>query len=565
MKKSFYLLLFVVLIAFLIYFYLNFSKTHKIEALSKGINISSISYKSKNYKIVDGKVSPKDLNYDAVLRLALFYQWNKEDPLFYSPDFNFEAFKDTVSALEFEQANLLKLLSQESKIYPSDFFRSLISSSEKMELFLNQPSEILANQLIDSQNKAQKDYDMDINGLISSSKDLEAAKPTSLNVQTSTSLIFSDFQKIAENSQSLKSEIDKRRKCLTEQRQCLRPMLSFNKPKPAQLDNKPDNLLSATVIFRIGKNSAKHYRGPYGVLSPCLGYGENFSWPRQYYYLTDDPKLLNVFYNLPTENIQLASELFFRQIQLEANQPGDEQLKQQGGDYIHQPATASYMCSYQGYFTEIAELDDFLLNRKPMLKDKAISNLLRDNKNILERASFYEDRFFKTKYPSYDQLTELANYYGYVYKLISVNQNRLLEDVEQQQKLELLNRYLEINRKLVGFHKLINDFLTHIRTASYREILRPQAQIEFSKTYNYFFNSAYSLMFMPFTKSVWRLDSNPQYLEKIIIKGAVGFGGGYITLKQALEKYSAGEIKKWYGNTTKILGDLAKKELDLNK
>ncbi|MBI2021355.1 hypothetical protein HYS93_00535 [Candidatus Daviesbacteria bacterium] len=571
MKKLIIFTVSAIIAGLAIYFFFTQPKQSSPSSLIKDLKFDKLTFKEKIYRIEDnGNIEPKDENYSQVVNLAAFYQWTKEDPLFYSPDFNTEEFFKTVEYYKKEQTNLLRVIEQITHIYPTDFQDSFANTAKVTEEFLRNPSDELAEKLIKSQIATINSYRSEINSLIQITSPLKEVEPVTFNLKTSSKIFLSDYKRIAENANALQVEIDRRVSCLREGKACQRPAFSFvkiDKIYPIPEDKAPERLLDKKTVLNYPQLKREiKVRGPYQAYSPCTGLNEqDLSWPNLPYYISDLSTTNIEFPDIPAYRFELASNVFFRRVNKTPILPGDDQINKLGLDYIYQSATAIYMCPYQAYFNEITQNDLFLKENKPFLNNfKSLKNLPPSFSKIVSQAKSYEETIFSKRYQSFADLENLANLYGYLYRLVAEGRNFKESDQINPLKEELLRRSLIIKRKLGGYNLVLNSVLFHLRTSTYREIIRPNPDLNTVVAYNYFMNTAYSLMYLPFTRSVWRLSDNLQYHDKVLVKGVIGFEGPYFDYYQALERYSKEGISKWFVHEVEILADLAQEELKTN-
>lgn len=169
--------------------------------------------------------------------------------------------------------------------------------------------------------------------------------------------------------------------------------------------------------------------------------------------------------------------------------------------------------------------------------------------NFFSEGKVKESLFFGQKYQSYEDLAVLGKYYAYAYRLFAQNPKALWAGDEQKRE-ELLRRSLEINRMLGDFGKHITSLARQTRLSRLTEssiIKIRNSEIDPNRVkLHYTARNYYGLVYLPFTASVWRLTESLQYLDRKIVKGAIGEKGGYLNYKDAIKRFSREEIDKWY-------------------
>ncbi|MDP2632248.1 MAG: hypothetical protein Q8P25_00805 [Candidatus Curtissbacteria bacterium] len=510
----------------------------KLEKLLRGVDIAKFQ-------------SNKNQDQTAVLRLAAFYQWNKEDPLFTSPDFDTEAFKNSIDYLINEQDILLKFINKTDHVYPIDFLTAMAEAAKAQEIFMNRPTSENGKTLLEKQLEAAHLYKKEARDLIRPISEAKFYSPILYNITTNKDVAISDLKLIAENGDKLIKEIENRKSCLEGSDNCERPSLEFKTPKIKKFLDPNLPLLSKDFVYY--DEEKVDIKGPYVANTLCFGYGKNLSYPTHYFYLKNLEEGFD--YIKPIADIRLATDMYFEQITQDTNLYYKKKLWGKGIPYAVVDSTIPYKCPYLGYLSEVLALDEFLKKHKPILEK------LESDTKFVEEVKKTEAEFFERKYPSYEEAIQLAQIYGYLY-----NSSQAPTDFKD----ELLERKLKIERRLLSFDGLLNYLTRFVRsTRMYeevelkagsdhaKEILYP----EFAQNTVYPLRSYYSIMFLPFSSSVWRLDEKPQYAEKKIIKGLVGFDSVVVNYQLALEHYSPEEIKRWLIPRWDLLSDCAFKDI----
>ncbi len=555
--------LFLLTCTFIIY---NWQITSSLNSL-KDITLKNIDISGKTYSLVNGKVyeGKKELHWfipgerekvSKVVALVGFYEWDKEDPLFDSPDLDTTELKRSVNYLSNQQNLLLKSFSQTIPIYPESFLNEFTKSASINKDFINKPSFERAFSLIKQQQKTAQLYEKDANTLKS-----EIPGPNqhivSVQLQLNPKIVKDDITKISINGKSISEEIKKRENCLMGKTICERPALSFTKPSdnPPKTNTNPPDILSSDVslnsiprtpftIASAPENSAPPM-GPYSAKTSCLGWGDNFTQPTVYFYMKKAPSstvydVNNVYYF----GISWATDVIFRKLSPTSVTEGEKELYAQGFKYVFNGTTSPYNCPDRTFFAEISELDLFLTTKKPVLEGLDLPD---------KSYASYEKAFFEQKYPSYESLSYLSDIYGYIYRQMVGNPNEEWVKKMLPHKEELLERSLDVKRKMGNLPFVLNSHSMFIKGLESRQAIEQKFSLKYIKEFVYTFRNFYGMTFLPFSPSVWRSNDNLEYSEKTYVKGTIGPGLEYITYRQAQKIYSQEEIDSWY-TATQLLG-----------
>lgn len=516
------------------------------------VTIKSLKFEGINYSITEGMIRPKDSNHKKISQLASFYQWIKEDPLFYSPDLDLKGFEEAVNFLDQQQNKLLVSIKQTNNVYPASFLKEMVKSAQLTDNFLAEPSDRLASLLIDQYQKTASAYQTEANSLVArlASNLPQPLDVILLNVATNNAILSDDIEKIAKNGSNLEEEINIREKCLRGNL-CLRPANSFPKPDANSDENQSvvqDDILTPELVFNLSSQNLtdlqkqKKLRGIYQTKTPCFGLNEeDLSWPSHLFYLRQRQNEEQI----PYVDILLATEIFFRKLVPYSEVAGDKELLKQGIKYTIIPTNNSYMCPYSGYLAEVATLDLFLNHQRSILEDRTIDTSLKFG-DFFKRARKIEKDFFDSNYPSYQSLEKLAENYGYLYRLMVENPKDPGIKSLYKIKDKLLERYLAVKNKLGQINLLFNDATDLIEGANQRVELSIKDPILTDPAFIYTYKNFYGLYYLPFSASIWRSDESLQYIQERLVTGAVSPTGGWISYHQAIELYTSEKIQSWF-------------------
>lgn len=444
---------------------------------------------------------------EKVLRVALFYQWMKEDPLFFSSTVDSKNTGDSVQRLKNIQDEFLKKHNWQGNILAVDFLKRFIEASKSYQNLSNDVSEKNAGQLIqdiEGTNNAYPEEAVSLKKIIddiASNKSLNKKTYASLGGDNSTNLniISSDLGKIKGNSVLVGKEIANRKKCLFDSwKFCQRPMEKFTKPDPLITGTDDNPILLSKLELNLDDNL--NYLGPYKINSPCWK-GEK----EQYLYVSKScPDNLGYCMELSV----LATDRYFEK--LGALRQSYEYLKNNRVEAFPLKATNPYTCFNMEYQPKLATVNyAFTIFKNERLyknikTEKNFNKLPEELKKIVTEGEKYENLFFDAQYPSDDSLEYLANFYGFTYSYLVKNVS------ENPMKEKFLQRYLLVKEKVIDLDMLLNKinstFSGYSKTSDFSRL--PPA-----KDYVYTMRSGYSLLFLNFSSAVWRSNQKLEYLN----------------------------------------------------
>lgn len=477
--------------------------------------------------------------------LDAFYQWTREDPLFTSPYFDMQGYNTGLKLLKENNKKFEETSGRKEKIFPFAFLESLPDVYKNEQKFLKNPSHNNAQNLIKAYKKTALAYKSEADSFyktLNDHKDLIGKlKFVFIDTYTTTDILLSVVEKIKKNGEALVEEVNLRQKCLENIKFCKKPSLSWNMPElkstALQLDLLPKDILFPTLSTEeLGK-----VRGPYSVLSPCWGWGENFASPPVAFYIS--PRTRH-FQNEEIFAPKLAQTNYYRKL---ANSPSSTEKKE--NTWVWQPDTNNYLCGNLVYQPKLATMDYFWQNfkDKPLLANKP-KNLPLKLWFSYDKAQKYEQDFFKLKMPDEKSLEELSELYLYLYR------SWKKEDIAQ--KNLLLERGLLIERSLGNFPLVFNKGIYHFVNVLRQEKESPGLS-SFDKyfySYVFLYRNPWQILYIPYSSSFWRIEQKPEYLEKGRVK-TTGENGLYINYKQALGKFTAEEIKNLHKGESEVFFD----------
>jgi hypothetical protein len=240
----------------------------------------------------------------------------------------------------------------------------------------------------------------------------------------------------------------------------------------------------------------------------------------------------------------LATDSFFRKA--DPAVPSQKKVLEKGYKLIHQSATAPYACNNLEYKPELQVLDYAAVHysTNPVFSGVTLPEPPFPGQDEAVRGVLKAEKAFSgEKIRSQRALERLGAAYYTAWKAFSA-----AGDIPVS--AELLARWRLIALKTVNFGLVLNGLSYHM--ASYHKtmlnaelgagLLTRTASIFMTRNY-------YSLVFMPFSPSVWLLPEKPAYLLAGV---RVSYGGGVMDYNEAVEKYGAAEVHKALDNALEI-------------
>lgn len=406
-----------------------------------------------------------------------FAALTREDPLFYSPFFDTNAFSVAVDSLEKSEESLKESalrnislskenyvdsytkLIKETPLFPTDFLSLLPEISKETESFKAQPAPRKARHLLSLYEKAQNAYEKDAKAMTEAYADIDKHIPDDKPVYyfftqsaTSVQTAQEDFDLIYKNSMALKEEISRRHDCLYGKGSCETPSEGIKgaaEPekiaalaKPVEATGNNMDLIRETLPFA---SSTREVSGPYSISSPCWGASSAQPMYAVYSKNENGQKMI-----LP----KLAQESYYRLVSPKATDAISKKLQEMNLQFYGQAEGTTYECSDLSFYPEILALD-----------------------------------FIRKQ-------SEAASTTGDEYSQLWQNKFGLLAPA-----LQSLAAFTDI---LEASQRISDDF-----------VLSPQ--------FLFTTRSAYSITYLPFAQSAWRLDEKPKLLlsqEEYIKLGA---------------------------------------------
>lgn len=519
--------------------------------LLKDITIENLKIGDVSYKFNYGKIERKDNKWifqnekEKAMRLAFFYQWTLEDPLFTVPYFDVEGFNKSIQNLEFIENKYNSVIKREERFFPLNFLRQIPEVYLAEDKFIKDPSELNAENLINWYSIAADSYLSDSKIFLNVVNNYKGNTPLiqfrAFNSNTTSTIVYSDIEKVSNNADALSTEILSRKNCLEKGEGCKRPIISFKKPDTIKpLDEAVDSTLPVNVLFPgESKEEIASISGPYIVTTSCYGWDRDFNLKPQIFYLINTKTIQIDGGNAPShyKRIKLATDNYYTQVKKEEFRPDyNTDLP-----FIGVREDNIYTCRDMTHQSELMVLDYFWKNFRshPIFKDTDFQNLNSSDRDFFTRAQKFEEAFFNSHIPSYKNLEILASYYGYAYKIL--NQRQF-----ENMKGELLSRYLFITRKVSQVGEVITKGASSFSVFAIKEENYPGSTSEMK---NFFFPQMYlsrsfwSYLYFPFSFSFYRNKDVLVYMEKKKQEN-IGYGKVYLDYGMMLQKFPPETIKK---------------------
>lgn len=397
-----------------------------------------------------------------------FTRLTQEDPLFYSPFLDGEAFKSAVVSLESSEQALKKTtleklsirtepyaasymeLIRNHPLFPTDFLGQLPSLARATQEFTVHPTARKARILLDRYETVQQAYEANAASMVKAFEAIDAHVPDDYPLYyfftdsaISLSVAKHDFDLIYKNSLALDKEIESRRACLSGKGSCAqRPPATFDSSvisriKPVTPKGLNAEFVRETLPF---KDTDRKVTGPYSVTSGCWD-GSRTQQPMYGIYSLRNGKTSI----LP----KLAEWSYYRMVPPGATDSIGKAILDNGLSFYNQPEGTTYECSDLTFYPEILALD---------FMNTYIENGRATTETIASS-------------PEIEQLWQSK--FGLIAPAL--------------QSLADYTNLLETSQRAGDDYVLSPQFLFMTR-------------------------SAYSLTYLPFAHSVWRIDEDPRYM-----------------------------------------------------
>ncbi|MFA5880502.1 MAG: hypothetical protein WC860_10120 [Candidatus Margulisiibacteriota bacterium] len=479
---------------------------------------------------------------DRILRLGLFYQRMKEDPLFFGVTLNTDNMSKVLLSLEKKQTEFLSKIGWGYNIFATNFLEKISAASTGYKELENKVSEENAKKLLDKMRNANDAYYDDADNIQKGIEKLLAEKPefkknkfASLysDIYSDFDLILRDFAKIKENSGIVKKEITAREECLSGSVSlCQRSAEKFLKPQKIEIVADSDIRIFSKDFFDILDKD--DYDGPYRVKSHCWG-GVDEQYLYSYKHCIDPSSCYKRF--------DLASNIYFLNLQKGTLFPAsfDKFMREQKAEVDAVTPTMPYSCFNSEYQPKLSTIDNFYRNFKEkrfyrnfIAENKKISSDLRE---LISEGENAESAFFDAQYPNEENLEYLADYYGFTYHYLIKKGN-----ASSAEKEDLIKRYVLIKEKFADFDMLLDTNYISFSTFLDRNKIDNIA----SNMYIYSTRTDYSILFLNFNAFEWKNNAKLEYYKQSADRVDASLPEDLIfDYDKAVSLYGEDNIVKW--------------------
>lgn len=536
--------------------------------LIKDVVIEDLTIDAQKYRFINGDIlknNNKPLTSDEkqkVRQLVFFYLSVKEDPLFTSPDFDIVRYSEALDLLISGETKLKEVLGKEKPFFPDSFLKIFPDVTSKQNFFLDNPSDKNADDLIAAYKNSARSYENEARKFVNYLKDNQDkildTNYVFVNVFFTKKTFFSDIEKIVTNAESLNKEIKNRENCLKNGENCMRFISSLKEPELKNAEKLKFQALPFEIIFpTIPSQEKQNLRGPFIVNSPCWGLDNNLNPVDQAFYIlpVKTTSLKNRQGDLTNQvRINLATTKYYRAV---GNQAIDEDTKKYGlTQRVPQDETNYYMCPDLEYQSKLLVVNEFLdkFNNQYLFTNIDTAQIPDKFLLFFQKAEEFEKSYLNSKIPNEKDLETLSSAYLFAYKILPDN------DKNKKVKNDLLERYLIVDRRLSGFDLILNNstlFFNFVITLGKKDTSLFKSA---KNLYSYFYpiRSMWSLLYFPFSRSFWRTDEKPDYLEKIKFGETETKKKVYISYQEAVELYGKDAVKNWHLKYTELLKNFIK-------
>lgn len=511
-----------------------------IEIGNMKLNGSESTFSIKGGKVFkdgDELASKKSDEYERILKLAVFFQNLRENPLLFDPYLDLNAFEKAV--LKMKDAN--DALDQKTGwgyANPVSFLEKFLKSSRQYKNFSENVSEENAVEMLAKIREAQIAYVEEAKRLqevfevIAGNSGESAMAYLGGESYSSIKLIHQDYGKIIANGEVLRGEIEKMSECL-ENFKCKRAYLAWENPKLLEIQEGAP--LEMLPLEDRDLNNLEIEKGPLEITSSCWGREkENYIFLAKRCYPEQEFCL---------DWSILAEDAHYVKL---GDTPQEEEFKKLGVLRKNQNSTAPYGCNDLTYKPKMRTmafaLDNYASER--LFGESSIENLSKEisekAKIVWEKGKQVEQDFFDATYPSDRALENLGEYYKSAYFFLAA------EGVEDS---EMKNNFLEridvISGNFVGSDLILNRSAYHFGNFANDFSLEDLNQKQ--KEYVFANRNDYSITFLGFSPFVWKSENESEYVFKDSKSGSEISDElrPVIDHQTALRLYGKEKLKEW--------------------
>lgn len=446
-----------------------------------------------------------------------FKRWLEREPFFLSPATDLGGLADAAEGLARAEAMALERLEVEPRVYPAAFLAAYADASAAFDRFASSPTAEGAREVMGHVRRGVRAYAAQAEVLARETElrfkaagFVELAGMAGQNV-TDGATVRADLALIVRNAEAAGRRLRELEACLDGTGPCRDGRGVPPEPAP------PAALGSAPLGKAALGPGAADARGPYLVETRCWG-----GRARSRLYHGERAGLGGRRMQWDT----LADEMFFRE--LEPRFAAHRTLLAKGYKFVPQSATSPYECPDLGYKPALLLLDRYAVERTT-----PAAEALRAAAPEAARAAEAERAFAAEAVKSQATLERLGRAYLRAYDA--------LEGVDAPGKDELLARGREILLKTAGLGRVVERVSFHLNhyAHSLKAAKLPRDRVRAS-TPLFLTRSHYSLLFMPFSPSVWLLPERPACVARVMHRET----GPIFGYREAVKRYGGAEVER---------------------
>ena len=455
----------------------------------------------------------KLLENNKVLRLALFYQINKEDPIFYGPGLDTGSYSKALEKLESVNDDLVRNMELEDDLVPLDFLQSagkVLAAYEDLE---KDKSLDRAQNLIATQEEATVNYKKDATTLRTKINELFGENKYIIqggSVST-TDIMTSDLDKIIKNSDLISNDIQSRETCLASYIFCKRPKIESMEPiKSEKVDITYPSFLDTDELYFTKDLESSEIEGPYELSTSC--WNEASGEPANQY-------LYEIVENIDSRERlipKIATTNYYQEISLATEETVDIGYKNHDLDWRVAFLTTPYTCNDLTYQSSLATMNYYRTKSGPglfsiMKDDSEYQGAPEEYQQIIDAGQKSETAFIDANVPTESDFLETGGLYRELYRLIleKINNGETVPTFILSKKDEILDRQLLIEGRLASFDGVLNFYSYILDGYSQMALFYDKGEKD---SYIYTARNGYSLLFWGFSPSVWRSQEKLEYI-----------------------------------------------------
>lgn len=463
---------------------------------------------------------------ERVKRVALFYLWLDRDPFFLNPGAGGPGLTRTLAKIAALEAGVTGVYATREGLYPVAFLTAYAEASLSYNRFSASPSEAGAGELLEKIKRGVEAYASEAEKISASvlkffaRRRLDRLAGLGGGGITDKATLTRDFDLIKRNGAAAAGRLEELAGCLkTDSTRC-RPAWPVLREPAAHGSPK----ISPFKPARLGLEGKK-VDGPYLVRARCW-HGQ----PDNYFYYSErcqeDGLCLNWDY--------LATDMLFHP--LHATEPPHKELMEKEGLKLQAwKGSSLYNCGDKEYIPVLYDLARFeKVSDLSAFEGADLAALPAPAAAKAEAAIKAEAAFFAEKIKSQAALERLGRAYFETLKEV--------DGVEVPFKEELRRRSRLINLAADGLEYTLGRVYYHVSNPARTLARLPRGPVDEIRFAGMFIaRNFYSIMFMPYSPTVWRLAEKPAYVATM---ETTDDGGRTLHYDEAVRLYGLREVEK---------------------